>query len=49
MLIFNQAAKAILDLTRKCPKCGREQVVPASRKNETIKCKICGADIPPKK
>lgn len=47
MSIFNQAAKTILDLARKCPKCGQEQVVPASRKNETVKCKACGGNIAP--
>ncbi len=49
MSIFNQAAKIILDLARKCPKCGQEQVVPISRKNETLRCKACGAEVPPKR
>lgn len=49
MSIFNQAADAVLKLARKCPKCGNEQVVPASRKDESLKCRVCGADMPPKK
>jgi predicted RNA-binding Zn-ribbon protein involved in translation (DUF1610 family) len=49
MSIFSQAAKVILDSARKCPKCGREKIVPASRKNETVKCPACGAEIPPKR
>jgi len=39
---------AMLGLKRKCPKCGREQIVPASRKNSSVPCKFCGAKIPPK-
>jgi len=49
MSIFNQAAKTVIDLTRKCPQCGHEQIVPASKKDETVKCRECGRDIPPKK
>ncbi|HAJ27084.1 MAG TPA: 30S ribosomal protein S27 [Syntrophus sp. (in: bacteria)] len=49
MSIFNQAAKTILDMARKCPKCGNEQVVAASMKKESVKCKACGAEVPPKR
>lgn len=49
MSIFSQAASTILKLTRKCQKCGHEQVAPASSKEETVKCKVCGTGILPKK
>jgi uncharacterized protein (DUF983 family) len=48
MSIFNQAAKTIFDLAKRCPKCGQGQVVPESRRNDTVKFRACGADIPPK-
>ncbi len=48
MSIFNQAAKTILDLARKCPKCGQEQVVPITMKNKIVRCKACGGEVPPK-
>jgi transcription elongation factor Elf1 len=40
---------AILGLKRRCPRCGRDQVVPKGNKHETVKCKFCGAEIPPKR
>ena len=39
----------LLHLTRKCPKCGRDQAVAAAKKHETVPCKFCGAEIPPAK
>ncbi len=39
----------ILGLKRVCPKCKRSQVVPSNSKERTVRCKFCGADIPPKK
>ncbi|MBI5499447.1 MAG: hypothetical protein HY907_04340 [Deltaproteobacteria bacterium] len=35
-------------LRRKCPKCGHEQLVPKEKQAETVRCKHCGADVPPK-
>ncbi|PKN35321.1 MAG: 30S ribosomal protein S27 [Deltaproteobacteria bacterium HGW-Deltaproteobacteria-19] len=49
MSIFHGAAAKILRLKRRCPKCGSDQVVPESRERETVKCRFCGAEIPPKK
>jgi len=39
---------AILHLKRVCPKCGREQIVPLSKKHAPVPCKFCGAEIPAK-
>lgn len=49
MSIFHGAAGKILRLKRRCPRCSRDQVVAESREKETVKCRFCGADIPPKK
>jgi ribosomal protein S27E len=51
MSIFNVRAviSAVLHLKRKCPKCGREQVVPASDRHNTVPCKFCGEPVPPPK
>ena len=37
----------ILHLQRKCPKCKREKVVPASSRKRDVRCKYCGARIAP--
>jgi len=39
---------SIRGLKRTCPKCKRDQIVPASKKRESVRCKFCGADIPPR-
>jgi ribosomal protein S27E len=39
----------LLHLKRKCPKCGREQVVKTNERHKTVTCKFCGTKIPPKK
>lgn len=39
----------ILHLKRICPSCKREQIVKAKEKHSVVKCKFCGAEIPPKK
>lgn len=36
-------------LKRKCPKCGKDQIVHPSKKRDSVLCKFCGAKIPPKK
>jgi ribosomal protein S27E len=43
------AMLAILYRKRTCPKCKRNQVVPASKRLESVRCKFCGADVPPRK
>ena len=37
-----------LSLSRRCPACGKAQVVPRHKKGETVRCTRCGAPIPPK-
>jgi ribosomal protein S27E len=32
---------------RTCPNCGKQQVVPPERRDQTVECKHCGAEIPP--
>lgn len=39
----------ILRLKRVCPHCKRPQVVASDKKHLTVKCRFCGAEIPPKK
>jgi len=34
-------------LARKCPACGRTQLVPLSKKHRGVPCKFCGKGIPP--
>lgn len=47
---FMQAVvTAVLSSKRKCPSCGRTQAVPQGKAKETVKCKYCGADVPPHK
>jgi ribosomal protein S27E len=46
--IFLGAADA-LRRKRRCPKCGKEQVVPREKRRETVRCIACGADVPPPK
>ena len=40
---------ALRGIKRTCPKCGHSQVVPVDKRNQTVRCSHCGADIPPKK
>lgn len=37
----------ILGLKRTCPKCKKDQIVPSSKRRESVRYKFCGADIPP--
>jgi len=47
--IFQAMISTVLHLKRACPKCKREQVVPVSKRLESVRCKFCGADVPPRK
>jgi len=47
--IFAVVISSILRLKRSCPRCKRDQVVPASKRRESVHCKFCGADVPPRK
>jgi len=46
---LHSAISALLHLKRQCPKCGREQIVPASESEKTVACKFCHAPMPPPK
>ncbi|MEW6667044.1 MAG: hypothetical protein AB1512_17720 [Thermodesulfobacteriota bacterium] len=48
-VIFAAAIRAVLDLKRKCPKCGRSQFVSSEKRHQIVPCKACGAPIPPRK
>ncbi len=47
--IFQVVISTILRFKRICPKCTESQIVPASKRLENVRCKFCGADIPPRK
>ena len=48
-VIYTTVASTILNLKRTCPKCRRAQVVPASKRQQIVRCKFCNADVPPPK
>lgn len=48
-VIFAAAIRTILDLKRKCPKCGHGQFVSTDKRHQAVACKACGAQIPPRK
>jgi ribosomal protein S27E len=39
--------RTLKSLARECPKCGRQQVAARSQIKEAVRCKHCGAEIPP--
>lgn len=43
-MVAQKTAKA---LTRTCRECRRQQIVPASKAREAVKCKKCGAGMAP--
>jgi ribosomal protein S27E len=43
------AANMLSELTRVCPKCKKEQVVPPTKIHKSVPCKSCGAEVPPRK
>ena len=45
--IFQVVVSTLFRLKRTCPKCAESQIVAASKKMEKVRCKRCGADIPP--
>jgi len=47
--IFQLVVSTIFRLKRTCPKCKRDQVVRTNKRLESVRCKFCGADIPPHK
>jgi len=49
MFPFIPVISVLLRLKRTCPVCKRDQVVPARQRKQTVPCKFCGADVPPRK
>jgi len=47
--IIQVVISTIFHLKRTCPKCKRDQVVPVSKRLQSVRCKFCGADVPPRK
>ncbi len=47
--IFQVVISTIFRLKRTCPECKRDQIVPGNKRLENVRCKFCGADIPPRK
>ncbi len=46
-MIFAQAVlSTMLALARTCPACRRRQIVPSTRKWQSVRCRNCGAQIP---
>lgn len=46
---FAAIMKAVRERRRECPSCRRVQVVSSERKDRTVRCKFCGAEIPPER
>ncbi len=38
-----------LQLKRTCPKCMQDQVIPGKKRKQIVRCRFCGADVPPDK
>jgi len=45
--VIFQPLMQILCRVRRCPKCGRKQIVRPAHKEQVVSCKHCGAEIPP--
>jgi hypothetical protein len=46
--LTNAAAAVQKSVTRECPACHEKHTVSLSKLRQTVPCKKCGADIPPK-
>ena len=47
--IFSVVVRTMLSIKRTFPKCKRDQIVPAIKKKQIVRCKFCNADVPPRK
>jgi ribosomal protein S27E len=47
MSLIGHGIAKTLGRKRTCPVCKRPQVVAQGKARETVKCKFCGADVPP--
>ncbi len=48
-LAIQAVLSMLLQRKRTCPKCARDQVVPLGKRFATVRCKFCGAPLPPPK
>lgn len=48
-LFLGAIIASFLKRKRRCPKCKRDQIIPPSKRLESVRCKFCGTDIPPHK
>jgi hypothetical protein len=46
MILAQAVLSTILALARTCPVCRKRQVVPATLKRQSVRCRNCGAQIP---
>lgn len=42
-------AAVLFKQKRKCPKCMKDQIVPLSKRHDSVPCKFCGNQIPAKR
>ncbi len=49
MIIFQSIIQSIIKGKRICPHCHKKQSVPVGKEDEFVRCKFCGAEIPPEK
>ncbi len=49
MSLLGHTVTNALGRKRTCPSCKRVQVVAQVKARSTVKCKFCGADVPPPK
>ena len=45
--LISAVVSTMLGLKRSCPECRRDQIVPMSKKRESVLCKFCKAANPP--
>jgi hypothetical protein len=48
MLFIHAALATLLQLKRRCPRCGREHIAAVQQRREPVRCEHCGAEIPPR-
>ena len=46
--IFVSVVSSVLQLKLTCPRYKRDQIVPANKRSKSVRCKFCGADVPPR-
>jgi rRNA maturation endonuclease Nob1 len=49
MWFFHAALQSVMNMKRRCKRCGKTQLVRLVDKNKTVSCKQCGGELPPPK